>query len=304
VQHLQVAPQKIIKNVAFMADDKPVLALIRGDYDINEVKLKNLLEVNELRPATDAEIAEKFQSSPGFIGPVHLSVKLPIIADLSVQNLCNATTGGNHKDQQVQNANIDRDYQVDQFADIRTVKAGEISPDDKGTLQFTRGIEIGHVFKLGTKYSQSFQAEFLDEAGRPQPIIMGCYGIGISRLLSAIVEQHNDEKGMIWPLEVAPYQAHIVIVNTKKAEQTSLAKTVEQQLIKEGFSVLVDDRKQRPGVKFAESDLLGIPVRIVIGKKAADNIVEVKLRNQSEAIEVAQNDLVDTINILLKNYIS
>ena len=304
VQHLQVAPQKIIKNVAFMADDKPVLALIRGDYDINEVKLKNLLEVNELRPATDAEIAEKFQSSPGFIGPVHLSVKLPIIADLSVQNLCNATTGGNHKDQQVQNANIDRDYQVDQFADIRTVKAGEISPDDKGTLQFTRGIEIGHVFKLGTKYSQSFQAEFLDEAGRPQPIIMGCYGIGISRLLSAIVEQHNDKKGMIWPLEVAPYQAHIVIVNTKKAEQTSLAKTVEQQLIKEGFSVLVDDRKQRPGVKFAESDLLGIPVRIVIGKKAADNIVEVKLRNQSEAIEVAQNDLVDTINILLKNYIS
>ena len=304
VQHLQVAPQKIIKNVAFMADDKPVLALIRGDYDINEVKLKNLLEVNELRPATDAEIAEKFQSSPGFIGPVHLSVKLPIIADLSVQNLCNATTGGNHKDQQVQNANIDRDYQVDQFADIRTVKAGEISPDDKGTLQFTRGIEIGHVFKLGTKYSQSFQADFLDESGRPQPIIMGCYGIGISRLLSAIVEQHNDGKGMIWPLEVAPYQAHIVIVNTKKAEQTSLAKTVEQQLIKEGFSVLVDDRKQRPGVKFAESDLLGIPVRIVIGKKAADNIVEVKLRNQSEAIEVAQNDLVDTINILLKNYIS
>lgn len=304
VQHLQVAPQKIIKNVAFMADDKPVLALIRGDYDINEVKLKNLLEVNELRPATDAEIVEKFQSSPGFIGPVHLSVELPIIADLSVQNLCNATTGGNHMDQQVQNANIDRDYQVDQFADIRTVKAGEISPDDKGTLQFTRGIEIGHVFKLGTKYSQSFQAEFLDEAGRPQPIIMGCYGIGISRLLSAIVEQHNDEKGMIWPLEVAPYQAHIVIVNTKKAEQTSLAKTVEQQLIKEGFSVLVDDRKQRPGVKFAESDLLGIPVRIVIGKKAADNIVEVKLRNQSEAIEVAQNDLVDTINILLKNYIS
>lgn len=304
VQHLQVAPQKIIKNVAFMADDKPVLALIRGDYDINEVKLKNLLEVNELRPATDAEIAEKFQSSSGFIGPVHLSVKLPIIADLSVQNLCNATTGGNHKDQQVQNANIDRDYQVDQFADIRTVKAGEISPDDKGTLQFTRGIEIGHVFKLGTKYSQSFQAEFLDEAGRPQPIIMGCYGIGISRLLSAIVEQHNDEKGMIWPLEVAPYQVHIVIVNTKKAEQTSLAKTVEQQLIKEGFSVLVDDRKQRPGVKFAEADLLGIPVRIVIGKKAADNIVEVKLRNQSEAIEVAQNDLVDTINILLKNYIS
>lgn len=304
VQHLQVAPQKIIKNVAFMADDKPVLALIRGDYDINEVKLKNLLEVNELRPAKDAEIAEKFQSSPGFIGPVHLSVKLPIIADLSVQNLCNATTGGNHKDQQVQNANIDRDYQVDQFADIRTVKAGEISPDDKGTLQFTRGIEIGHVFKLGTKYSQSFQAEFLDEVGRPQPIIMGCYGIGISRLLSAIVEQHNDEKGMIWPLEVAPYQVHIVIVNTKKSEQTSLAKTVEQQLIKEGFSVLVDDRKQRPGVKFAEADLLGIPVRIVIGKKAADNIVEVKLRNQSEAIEVAQNDLVDTINILLKNYIS
>lgn len=304
VNYLQVSTKKIIKSLAFMADHQPILALIRGDYDINVVKLKNFLQVNELRPATDAEITRKFNSIPGFIGPVNLQVKLPVIADLSVQQLCNAITGCNQKDQQVRNANIDRDYQVDYFTDIRTVKSGEISPDNKGTLQFTRGIEIGHVFKLGTKYSQSFQAEFLDEFGKPQPIIMGCYGIGISRLLSAIVEQHNDEKGMIWPLEISPYQVHIVILNTKKAEQNSLAAAVEKQLINEGFSALVDDRKQRPGVKFAESDLLGIPVRIIIGKKAADNIVEVKLRNQSEAIEVAQNDLVDTINILLKNYIS
>ncbi|MBA1434829.1 proline--tRNA ligase [Bombilactobacillus bombi] len=299
----QVTPQKIIKNVAYIVDDKPVLALIRGDYEVNEVKLKNVLKASELRPATDSEIATEFKSVPGYIGPVNLQAKIPVIADLSIRNLCNAVTGANQADAQVKNANLDRDYQVSQFVDIRTVKKGELSPDNKGTLQFTRGIEIGHVFKLGTKYSESFQANFLDENGHPQPIIMGCYGIGISRLLSAIVEQHHDQKGMIWPLSLAPYQAHIIIMNSKKQEQQDLAAQVEQQLTENNFSVLVDDRKQRAGVKFAESDLIGIPVRIVIGKKAADNIVEIKLRNQEEAIEVSQGDIVDTINILLKNYI-
>lgn len=302
VEQLQVEPQRIIKSVALIIDEKPVMALIRGDYDVNEVKLKNVLHADDIRPATDEEISQIFKSTPGFMGPVNLSSDISIIADLSVRNLCNAISGANQQDTHLENVNFERDYQVEQFADIRTVKMGELSPDNKGTLQFTRGIEIGHVFKLGTKYSQSFQADFLDENGHPQPIIMGCYGIGISRLLSAIVEQHNDQDGMIWPLELAPYQAHIIIVNTKKQEQKDLAAAVEQTLTQHGFSVLVDDRKQRPGVKFAESDLFGIPIRIIIGKKAADDIVEVKLRNQDEAIEVSQTDLVDTINILLKNY--
>ncbi|MBA1394654.1 proline--tRNA ligase, partial [Lactobacillus sp. XV13L] len=175
-----VTPQKIIKNVAYIVDDQPVLALIRGDYEVNEVKLKNVLKASELRPATDSEIATEFKSVPGYIGPVNLQAKIPVIADLSIRNLCNAVTGANQADAQVKNANLDRDYQVSQFVDIRTVKKGELSPDNKGTLQFTRGIEIGHVFKLGTKYSESFQANFLDENGHPQPIIMGCYGIGIS----------------------------------------------------------------------------------------------------------------------------
>ncbi|UQS81585.1 proline--tRNA ligase [Bombilactobacillus folatiphilus] len=298
---LKIKVQEIIKCVAYMADDEPVLALIRGDFDINEVKLKNFLHVVELTPATDEQVEQIFQSVPGFIGPLNQKVAVKMIGDLSIQNLTNAVTGANQRGIHYQNVNPKRDYQVLDYADIRTVKEGELSPDNKGILHFTRGIEIGHIFKLGTKYSESMGAHFLDENGKQQPVIMGSYGIGISRLLSAIVEQHHDERGMVWPWQIAPYQVHVVVMNVKKVEQLTLAEEIEANLTAQGLSVLVDDRKERPGVKFAESDLIGIPVRITVGKKAADQIVEIKLRQQEDSVEVAQSDISETIKILLQN---
>lgn len=300
-QDIDATAAQIIKCVAYLADKKPVLALIRGDFAVNETKLKNLLGVNELTPASDQQVTEIFHSVPGFIGPINLASEIQVIGDLSIQDLTNAVTGANQKGLHYQNVNAPRDYQVEQYADIRTVKEGELSPDNKGVLHFTRGIEIGHIFKLGTKYSQSLNANFLDENGKQQPIIMGCYGIGISRLLSAIVEQHHDSAGMIWPWELAPYQVHVVVMNAKKEEQMLLAEQIEADLTASGLTVLVDDRKERPGVKFAEADLIGLPVRITVGKKASDQIVEVKLRQQQESVEVAVSDIKETIKILLHN---
>ncbi|UQS83495.1 proline--tRNA ligase [Bombilactobacillus thymidiniphilus] len=298
---LDINLQQTIKSVAYIADGQPVLVIIRGDFEVNDVKLKNHLHAVDLRLATDDEVIQNFQSVIGFVGPVNLPSDVRLIADLSIDNLANAACGSNVENMQLKNVNASRDYQPEEYTDIRLVKEGELSPDNKGVLQFTRGIEIGHIFKLGTKYSESMHANFLDENGKQKPIIMGSYGIGVSRLLSAIVEQNHDEAGMIWSWDLAPYQVHVVAVNTKDEAQVALAEQLETTLNDEGLSVLYDDRKERPGVKFAESDLLGIPVRITVGKKASDNIVEIKLRQQAESIEVAVDDVEDTIKILLQN---
>jgi len=195
--------------------------------------------------------------------------------------------------------NADRDYTPDEVTDIRFVTEGEVSPDGEGVLKFTKGIEIGHIFKLGTRYTETMDATFLDENGRSQPIIMGSYGIGVSRLLSAIAEQRLDENGLVWPKTIAPFDIHIIPVNMKAEEQVALAEEVNQLLSGSGYSVLVDDRNERAGVKFADSDLIGIPVRITVGKKAADDIVEVKLRATGETLEVKQTELLNSIKILM-----
>lgn len=187
------------------------------------------------------------------------------------------------------------------FRDFRVVKEGEMSPDGHGNIKFTRGIEIGHIFKLGTKFSKALGANFLDENGKSNPLIMGCYGIGISRLLSAIIEQHNDENGIIWPVALAPYQVHVVPIKYNNDVQGKLSDEIVQLLQDEGYDVLLDDRKERPGVKFADSDLMGMPIRITVGKKAADNIVELKIRSTGETIEVSKDELVNSVKILLKN---
>jgi prolyl-tRNA synthetase len=181
------------------------------------------------------------------------------------------------------------------------VKQGELSPDGKGQLKFTRGIEIGHIFKLGTRYSKSLKANVLDENGRSVPVIMGSYGIGISRLLSAISEQNADENGLVWPTSVAPFMVHVIPVNVKKQVQSDLANQIEDQLTKDGLEVLVDDRKERAGVKFADSDLMGIPLRITIGKRADEGIVELKVRKNGQTLESKVDELSDTVKELLKN---
>lgn len=289
-----------IKTLLFIADEKPVVVLMHGNDEVNEVKLKNYLSCDFLRPAEEDEARKYLGAGFGSLGPVGVSEEIEILADLDVENMVNASVGANEDGFHYLNANLGRDFSVTHFADLRTVQEGEISPDGKGHLKFTRGIEIGHIFKLGTRYSKDLDAVVLDENGRQLPIIMGCYGIGVSRLLSAIVEQHSDENGIVWPRSIAPFDVHVIPVNVKKEEQVELSEKVTELLENAGYKVLVDDRKERPGVKFADSDLIGIPARITVGKKAAEGIVEIKLRRTGETLEVKLDELLNSLQILLK----
>ncbi|WP_125704326.1 proline--tRNA ligase [Lacticaseibacillus daqingensis] len=296
---LDVPATQLIKAVLFIADEQPVLALVRGDYEVNDVKLKNLLGADFLDLATPEQVQAAMHAEIGNIGPVGAAAPVRVIADNSLKGLVNLVAGANAAGQHYLNVNLDRDFTPEQFADIRFVTEGELSPDGEGVLKFTRGIEIGHIFKLGTRYTEAMGATFLDENGRSQPIIMGSYGIGVSRLLSAIAEQTLDDNGMVWPKTIAPYDVHVVPVNLKKAEQQTLTATIEKDLTAAGFSVLVDDRNERPGVKFADADLIGLPVRVTVGKKATDGIVELKLRKTGETLEVKAEELASSLKILL-----
>lgn len=289
-----------IKTLLYIADEKPVVVLLRGNDQLNEVKLVNYLNADFLRQATEEEAVKYLGAGFGSLGPVGIADELKVLADIDVEKMINVNVGANEDGFHYINANKDRDFRVDEFTDLRTVKEGEISPDGEGTLKFTRGIEIGHIFKLGTRYSDTLDAKVLDENGRQKSIIMGSYGIGVSRLLSAIVEQHSDENGLIWPRSIAPFDVHIVPINAKKKEQMALADEITQTLKDANYTVLVDDRNERPGVKFADSDLIGLPVRITIGKKVTEGIVEIKLRKTGETIEVKQGELLSSLDILLK----
>ena len=299
---LKVEPARIMKAVAYMADDEPVMVMIRGDYDANDVKIKNYLGADFLREATPDEVKDVFHSVPGFIGPKGIDDKVKVLYDSSLVGLTNFVVGPNKEDHHFINANFeDITDEMPEFRDFRVIKEGETSPDGHGHIKFTRGIEIGHIFKLGTKFSKALGANFLDENGKSNPLIMGCYGIGISRLLSAIIEQHSDENGIIWPAQLAPYQIHVVPIKYNNDVQGKLSDEIVTLLQDEGYDVLLDDRKERPGVKFADSDLMGIPIRITVGKKAADEIVELKIRSTGETIEVSKDELVNSVKILLKN---
>lgn len=294
-----VEPQKIIKSVLFIADEQPVLVLVRGDHEVNDVKLKNFLSADFLEEATEEEAQKYLGAEFGSVGPVGVSDDVKVYADRYVQDLANAITGANETGFHYKNVNPKRDFTVLSYEDLRFVQEGDPSPDNNGVLAFTRGIEIGHIFKIGTRYSESMGATVLDENGREKFVIMGCYGIGVSRLLSAIVEQHSDEQGINWPKGIAPLDLHIVQMNLKDEYQTSLTNELEEAMTKAGYEVLVDDRNERAGVKFADSDLIGCPIRITVGKKAVDGIVEVKIKKTGEMVEVRKEELANTLPILL-----
>ncbi|GHP12681.1 proline--tRNA ligase [Lentilactobacillus fungorum] len=300
-QFLKVPVEKTIKSMLYIADEQPVLVLVRGDYDVNDVKVKNYLKADFLDLATDEQAQKYLGADFGSLGPVGVSEDVRILADLRVAHLKNAIVGADQDGYHFVNANAGRDFRTDEIDDFVVVKQGELSPDGKGQLKFTRGIEIGHIFKLGTRYSKSLKANVLDENGRSVPVIMGSYGIGISRLLSAISEQNADENGLVWPTSVAPFMVHVIPVNVKKQVQSDLANQIEDQLTKDGLEVLVDDRKERAGVKFADSDLMGIPLRITIGKRADEGIVELKVRKTGKTLESKVDELSDTVKELLKN---
>ena len=309
---LQVDTEETIKTLVYMADEKPVVALLVGNDQLNEVKLKNHLGADFFEVASEEDVRQILGAGFGSLGPVNLPEDVTIIADRRVQDLSNAVAGANEDGYHLTGVNPGRDFSPE-YVDIREVREGEVSPDGQGILKFARGIEIGHIFKLGTRYSDSMNANVLDENGRAVPMIMGCYGIGVSRLLSAVMEQHarlfvnktpkgefRYAWGINFPKELAPFDVHLIPVNVKDEEALALTDQIEANLLSAGYEVLVDDRNERAGVKFSDSDLIGLPIRVTVGKKAAEGIVEVKIKATGDTIEVHADNLLETLSILTK----
>ncbi|MBP3952002.1 proline--tRNA ligase [Bacillus suaedae] len=297
---LNINAEKTIKSLLYIVDEQPVLVLVRGDHDVNEIKVSNAFDKAIVQLATPEETERFLGCQPGYVGPVKLSDDITVIADHAVEAIVNGVCGANVKDYHFVNVNVDRDFSVSKYTDLRMIQEGDPSPDGKGTIQFAMGIEVGHVFKLGTKYSEALGATFLNELGKSEPMIMGCYGIGVSRTVAAIVEQHHDENGMVWPTSVAPFDLHLVTINVKDEDQKRVGEELYASLKGLKYDVLFDDRPERAGVKFKDSDLIGLPIRIGVGKKASEGIVEVKVRKTGEMLEVALDDLEETLTTLFK----
>lgn len=303
-QYLQVPLEKTVKALLYkdMGTDEISMVLIRGDFEVNEVKLKNILNAVAIGMATDEDI-ETLGLSKGYIGPYQLPTnKVKIIADLSVPEISNHIVGSHQKDYHFVNVNYGRDYKADILADIRTVKVGESCPKSEGKLHSARGIECGHVFKLGTKYSEALNATFLDENGKSKVMFMGCYGIGVSRTLAAAIEQNHDEQGIIWPSSIAPYLVDIIPANIKAEEQVTLAEELYKNFQEANLDVMLDDRDERPGFKFKDADLIGFPFKVVCGKKAGERIVELKIRRTGETLEISSEKVLSKIQDLQKLY--
>jgi prolyl-tRNA synthetase len=289
---LNVSPLQVVKTLIFTADGQPVAVLVRGDDEVNEIKVKNFLGCDELELAMDDVIYQVTGSPRGFAGAV--GIKARIVADYAIMNLVNMVMGANREDFHLRNVNRGRDFEVKTFADLRKIKESDPCPRCSEMLKIARGIEVGHVFKLGTKYSKAMKAVYLDRDGREKYMVMGCYGIGVGRTVAAAIEQNHDNDGIIWPMPLAPYQ---VIVTPVNINETSLAKAAEGiyiSLMEKGVEVIFDDRDERAGVKFKDADLIGIPLRVTIGpKRLAEGNVEVRLRHSGEVKIVPCNEVVD-----------
>ncbi|NQX64830.1 proline--tRNA ligase [Paenibacillus alba] len=289
-QFLGQSPAQIIKSIALEADGKPVIVLLRGDYELNEVKLKQAIGAENVTLLSEDGIL-KLGSTAGFIGPIGLH-NVKIVADVSVYGLKNAIVGANEPDYHLLHVDLQRDLPGLTFQDVHNVTEGELCSHCGNELSFAKGIELGHVFKLGTKYSRSLGATFSNENGVTEPIIMGCYGIGVSRVLAAVIEQHYDERGILWPETLAPFSIHLLTVHVHDEMQMKLSQDIYTSLQNAGYSVLWDDRDERPGVKFNDSDLLGFPLRITVGKKANEQMIECKERRSGKQYELMANQLL------------
>ena len=299
---LNVSPQQCIKTLVFKADEEFVIVLARGDHEINDIKVKNAVQVKTIELASEEETKQLMQCEIGSLGPVKLPVGVKVLADHAVASIRNGVCGANEASVHLTNVNPERDFAVDQYEDLRFIMEGDPSPDGKGTIVFAKGIEVGHVFKLGTTYSEPMNGTFLDDNGRSQPYIMGCYGIGVSRVMAAVAEQYQDEKGFTWPGAVSPYDIHLVPVNTKEETQVALADDLYKLLKSYRYDVLYDDRAERAGVKFADADLIGLPIRITVGKKASEGIVEVKIRHSGESFEWSREEVLDHLQTFFRTF--
>jgi prolyl-tRNA synthetase len=295
---LKVPAKETLKAVFYVADGRFIFVVIRGDLPVNEIKLANALHASDLRLATDAEAKEQ-GIIPGCASPIGLK-GVKIIADDSIESGTNFVAGGNLPETHVRNVNVPRDFKPDMVLDIARAQAGNSCPMCGGVMTSVRGIEVGHIFKLGTFYSQALGANFTDEAGAVHPIIMGCYGIGIGRMLGAAIEQHNDDKGIIWPVPIAPYHVYLCPLYREGTKVDETAEKLYTDLQAAGIEVLFDDRKESPGVKFNDADLFGIPVRVTVSARTLEKgAAEVKQRAQKESSIVPLSDLLPTLKQLL-----
>ena len=296
---LHVPAEKCIKTLFVQADDELICVLLRGNSELNDVKLKRVHPCDSLEMAEPEFIKEKIGCSIGSLGPVGLK-GIKIYADLEMKTVINGVCGANEEEYHYLNVNVGRDYQIEGYYDLRMMQPGEVCPHCGAVLKQARGIEAGQVFKLGTKYSKAMHATFLDENGKENIIQMGCYGIGVSRTMAAAVEQNYDEDGIIWPKTIAPYSVVIVPVSDKNADQMRIAEELYAAFTKAGIDTMLDDRAERAGVKFKDADLIGYPVRITVGKKAAsEGLVEYKLRTEKEAADVAITDIIAKVQTFL-----
>ncbi len=291
---LSIPPRQTAKALFYMADGEPVFAVIRGDLEVNEVKLRNLLKAHDLRPMDEAEV-EAAGWVAGYASPVGLQ-GVRVVADVSITEASNLVAGANKPDTHLRNVNYERDWSAAVVGDIGLARAGDPCPRCGDPLELRRAIELGHVFKLGTVYSEAMRATFLDAGGQQQLPIMGCYGIGVERLLATVIEANHDEQGIRWPRSVAPYDVHIVAIGFADADVRAATESVERALEAAGLAVLTDDRDERPGVKFNDADLLGMPLRLTVSpRNLKESVVEFKRRDQPDALKAPQSQLLEAI---------
>ncbi|MCG1008728.1 proline--tRNA ligase [Salinicoccus sp. ID82-1] len=293
-EHLGIELEETTKTMIMRIGNDYAMILLRGDHELNDIKVKSYFKTDDVDFATDEEISNLLDAAPGSLGPVHTD--LPVYLDHQVRNMQDYPTGANESGYHFINVNHERDYEVEDYDDFRFITEGEMAQDDSGPVKFMKGIEVGQVFKLGTKYSEAMNLNVLDENGRSTPVLMGCYGVGVSRTLSAIIESHNDDRGIIWPKAVTPFDIHIITANPKDEEGVRIAEELYESLGKR-YRVLYDDRKERAGVKFADSDLIGLPYRVVIGRGAKEGKVEVKARNSEESMDLSIDDVLQYLEV-------
>ena len=302
IEQYNIPEERCAKSVVYIVEDKPVLIFMRGNDELNETKLESIFGTNNLRPADSEELIKYTGADHGSIGPINLKTKMKVIADKLLKGANGMVSGANEDGFHYKNIDFDRDCQIDEFHDMRTIQPGEACPKCGEAVRVVKAIELGHIFKLGTKYSEALGANFLDSEGKEKPIIMGSYGIGVERIMACYMEQHFDDNGIIWKGPLAPFDAHILSLGTNKSQEVAdAADKLYEDLKAEGFDVLYDDRNDSPGVKFNDADLIGIPVQIIVGMKNLKNgNLEVKNRESGERSVVKIEDIPAFIRENLK----
>ena len=296
--YLNLPATKFVKTMIYKIDDKFYACMVSADREINEVKLGKLLQASEVTLASEEDVVRITGSKVGFAGPI--GIDIPIIMDEEVANKKNFIVGANRSDYHFVDVNL-KDFKADIIDDIKNVKEGDICPKCGGKIHFKKGVEVGNTFKLGTKYSEKLGLTYLDKENKQHPVQMGCYGIGIGRIIASVIEQNHDDKGIIWPMIIAPYKVAIVLIDKNNDIQSEMAEKLYSNLTASNIDTILDDRDERAGVKFNDMDLIGIPIRITIGKKAKDGEVELKLRDSDEVQTVKIDDVIAEIKQIISD---